>query len=711
MPTTAELLEPEPQNVNFKDVPLISTSLADSPELAADADSSEAGARSVDFKGVVERLCHGQCLLLSLVRHADEKLEQLLLLQSDELQSKRRSLQSSSRPTHNELIQLDPPTPTPRSLNDECVPLEPVVQDPKCSRSPARRPTMESEIDAQSGAGGSATVVGCLDSSSCHLSEWHPLATSPEARCGVDVDDLPGLNSKSRSVDWKAPAPPSMEPLPKVSESGPEERPMSPTSASSEHETGDLWSRLTKSVHDETQRTGSSNGWQSAKGSCRASYQETCEILKIASLENLHIHQAREQNSILTRIALHHRFDIAISFVVALNALLLGLQVHDQAVNPGRDNHIFEIFEYVFTGVFTCELMLRVMGLRHMICWKAHRVWTVIDAALVMSGLLDVLVEVTVARNDSTGKHDNTDLARQSSSIGKVITVMRMARFLRVLRLVRFFTRVRIMVTMIIGSLAALFWLFALLTIVMYLFGVILTHGATDWRLSSGDGNDHVHTEVVRSFGSVSKTMYTLFTCVTSGLDWGKAAAIVKVFGDFYYAVFLFFIFFILFSVLNIVTGFFVDAAIRQADGDRSLRMQQDEIAKRALLDDLRDLLLRLDKDGDGLISEREWFSSIEDPPVKSLFSRLDIPLRDANGLFEVFDVDGDGNVSIAELVEGVENMACIAQSLHVLHIKNMTERTQTSVKVIERAFKFLMNRYPYLTEVRESDGRTREIS
>merc|ERR1712151_865431 len=189
--------------------------------------------------------------------------------------------------------------------------------------------------------------------------------------------------------------------------------------------------------------------------------------------------------------------------------------------------------------------------------------------------------------------------------------IARMARIARALRMIRFLSRIRIMAVMIVGSMNSLFWLFVLLAGVMYVFAIIITSGATDWRKPEEYVEppwEHKHWVLMEKYyGSVLRTVYTLFMAMTGGISWGEPADVLEVAGIVYWALYTYFIFFTFFSILNIVTGVFVDSAIQKADGDRAMILQKAYTERKSIQEQLTLLLNNMDEDNSGFLTLEEW--------------------------------------------------------------------------------------------------------
>merc|ERR1712217_808078 len=98
--------------------------------------------------------------------------------------------------------------------------------------------------------------------------------------------------------------------------------------------------------------------------------------------------------------------------------------------------------------------------------------------------------------------------------------------------------------------------------------------------------------------------MYSLFKSMTGGRNWGECANLISGAGWAYSGAVVVYIFIMLFSVLNIITGVFVDGAVEMAKRDRQLMVEKQAKAREAYAVHLLHLLQDMDRSGDGVISE-----------------------------------------------------------------------------------------------------------
>jgi len=282
----------------------------------------------------------------------------------------------------------------------------------------------------------------------------------------------------------------------------------------------------------------------------------------------------------------------------------------------------------------------------------------------------------------------------QSASMAKVVKMLRIARLMRILRMVRFLAPIRIMATMIVGSMVSLLWLFILIFAVMYVFAIVLTQGATDSLRPANNSplSSNRAGKIKGSFGDVPVSMYTLFMSMTGGVSWGEPGKAAEDLGWVYFCIFLFFMFFTTFSVLNIVTGVFVDGAIQHANSDRSLQAQKALEIKEQYAQALMELLDEIDTDGSGFISREEWDEAIKDDHIVALMEGLQIDARSTETLFQVLDTQNTSYVEIREFVDGMMRLKGMAKGIdiHVVlsNVKTLNAKASATLRLLETLIK-----------------------
>lgn len=169
---------------------------------------------------------------------------------------------------------------------------------------------------------------------------------------------------------------------------------------------------------------------------------------------------------------------------------------------------------------------------------------------------------------------------------------------------------------------------------------------------SLDSANSHVQ-QVHLMYGSVERTMMTLFLTISGGLEWREAAQPIARLSWIYGTVWVAYIAFMIFGMLNVLTGIFVDAAIQAMMNDRDNLIQTQLEERNSLINTIRDVFLASDVDNSGFISQREFSELLKNAELTTYLEAIGIDSSEARGLFRLLDDDNSGKVSIDEFVSG----------------------------------------------------------
>jgi len=372
--------------------------------------------------------------------------------------------------------------------------------------------------------------------------------------------------------------------------------------------------------------------------------------------------RSRTEKTCVGRLVMHPLFDYVISVVVICSTLLVGAQVHYEAMT-GEEYEPFFICEYTFVGIFIVELAIRIYA-EGKSFWTDREVrsWNLFDTFLVLLSVLDIGIGL-VFHGDK--------LPWPGASTAKVLKVIRMARTMRLLRMLRFLGELRVMAKMIVSSLLSLFWLMTLLLALIYVVAIVLTQGVTDYLQ---EAEPPIISGVVHDkYGSLFKTMWTLFKAMSGGVSWGEVSDPLQRVGTAYFVAFGIYIFFALFSVLNIVTGVFVDGAIELAKRDRDMIVQKQHQSKAAYTHHMQVLLQELDANGDGIITREEFDFAMNQPEIQDYMEALHLDADVCKLLFRLLEEAGAGAVDIDDFMDGMRRLSGEAKSadIHMMMLQN----------------------------------------
>jgi voltage-gated sodium channel len=238
------------------------------------------------------------------------------------------------------------------------------------------------------------------------------------------------------------------------------------------------------------------------------------------------------------------RFEIAITALIIINALTLGLETSDAVM--ARFGPILHFIDEVVLWVFVIELALRFFVYRQRFF---HDPWRIFD-----------FVIVGIALMPATG----------------ALSVLRALRILRILRLVSMVPSLRRVVGGLIAALPGMGSITVLLTLIFYVFSVIATklygEAFPQW------------------FGTLPASAYSLFQVMTLE-SWSMG--IVRPVMDVFPLAWTFFIPFILcttFTVLNLFIGIIVSAM--QAEHEATAEQERADLheEQKAILAEVRAL-------------------------------------------------------------------------------------------------------------------------
>merc|ERR1719399_1757584 len=108
--------------------------------------------------------------------------------------------------------------------------------------------------------------------------------------------------------------------------------------------------------------------------------------------------------------------------------------------------------------------------------------------------------------------------------------------------------------------------------------------------------------------------------------------------------------------MLNLVTGIFVDSAQTNIREDRDLD----------LVTRVHELFMEADEDHSGVITWEEFKNQLGNPEMVEYFKTIDLDPSEAEHLFDLLDVTGEGKITSEEFVNGCLRMRGPAKAYDV---------------------------------------------
>jgi voltage-gated sodium channel len=387
--------------------------------------------------------------------------------------------------------------------------------------------------------------------------------------------------------------------------------------------------------------------------------------------------------------------DLIIAMCIVANGLTFGLQTEYQAAyTTDTVPVVYGYLEVIFCIIFTTELTVRIG--KHK--WRFYSVvgwkWNVFDSVVVLLQLFDVFSELS---NHSPEYSKNAD-----TSFLRLLRILRLLRVLRLVRLLQFLGDLNAVANAVYGSLKSLFGTCLMLFLLIYVVGIVFCQTSTNHRITMKDVEmtpdaEKLLEELRLWWGSLPRSMLSLYESILGGLDWNEAVVPITGVNVFFGFLFLFYIAFVLLAMMNVITGIFVDSAIKQA---QALKDREFTCHTRSLFKQYE----RIAEDG---LTKEQFAQCMLDPGMQKYMEDLNIERNDAITLFDFIDDDHSGTVNPQELVNGLVKLRAGAKFIDIMEMLHEVEQHKgLTMTLVGRIEDFVTGVQDSLQEVRASVDR-----
>eukprot|EP00747_Dinoflagellata_sp_TGD_P103453 gnl/TRDRNA2_/TRDRNA2_168967_c0_seq1.p1 gnl/TRDRNA2_/TRDRNA2_168967_c0~~gnl/TRDRNA2_/TRDRNA2_168967_c0_seq1.p1 ORF type:complete len:443 (-),score=83.23 gnl/TRDRNA2_/TRDRNA2_168967_c0_seq1:80-1408(-) len=322
------------------------------------------------------------------------------------------------------------------------------------------------------------------------------------------------------------------------------------------------------------------------------------------------------------------KFEAVSTIVIVFNATFMAYVANYDIANLNEEPTSFMRSAELFFAIFFCtELILKLIVHGRYFFYNDQMKWNMFDLFLVSLAVYD---QIMVLISIESGAANMTFM--------RTLRMMKMAKMLRVARVLKSFKDLRVMLMCIAGSLMSLFWCFVMLGFVLFMFSLFFVQGFTALLQSENASTltDFDIAEILRMYGSLEAAVITLFQHVTGGPSWDISYDLIKLSGPLYAAGFVFYLGFFNFAVFNILTGLFVEQAMKCAEPDNEelvLEQRKQELHDRVIMEEL---CRGMDVDGSGTITFVKFDRFIKSPRGRHLLKLQGLDVEDAETFFKV---------------------------------------------------------------------------
>eukprot|EP00435_Cladocopium_sp_Y103_P027573 s3410_g6.t2 len=367
-------------------------------------------------------------------------------------------------------------------------------------------------------------------------------------------------------------------------------------------------------------------------------------------------------------------FSYTITLLILLHVILLGVEVDLSAAVALEDMPSwFSTFNAVSVTCFVIELILKFVALGCTGFWYgSDAYWNIFDFVVIAVSVVDVVLDFWAR------------LLSPSMSTGqlRLLRSIRFARALRSIRIVRLFRYIgalRTLALSILSTMVSLFWTLALLIIIFYSFGVVLTQLVVEHCrfLGMDSGADkvapmsHCPGQLRKYWENVPESMLTLFMAISQGLNWEDAMEPLREVSALAVVLVILYVVITVFAILNVVTGVFLNTAIESAGADKDVATIRQVHAKAQQVEALQQIFREINRENDNEVN-------FED--VRNAMSSGELTL------FMLLDSEHKGLIDLDEFVSGCMQLHGPAKSMQMAKMSYENKLTRQALQSLKKA-------------------------
>lgn len=365
-------------------------------------------------------------------------------------------------------------------------------------------------------------------------------------------------------------------------------------------------------------------------------------------------------------------FEAIVCTVISLNCAFMVFAADKEIQSPGSTVHAVLVGDWVFQIFYTVELLVKLVVHRQWFFWNDAWKRNIFDVVLVTTGFISLCFDGGV-----------------TGSFMRVFRLLKFGKAIRAIRLLSQMEQLRAFLVCLQGSFSSLFWslvmLFTVYALVsLLLMQIVVTHLAETGESIDGSSFDEL-------YGSVGRSVLTLYKASTGGDDWSVAYQVIERTGQLGAFFYLCFIAFVQFALINIITGIFVESAMSTLSPDFEARAREQDEKEKDNARKLKNLCIHVDADCSGKLTREQFEDGLRRNHIPLLLTLLGLSRHHVLEFFNCMaEVSDDGQVEIDSFVNGCMLLKGAAtnfdlQKLHAEFKASQTRNNEFMAEILAR--------------------------
>lgn len=213
-----------------------------------------------------------------------------------------------------------------------------------------------------------------------------------------------------------------------------------------------------------------------------------------------------------------------------------------------------------------------------------------------------------------------------------------------------------------------------------FVLSIVLTH-LIGKHLGVQTDSSEIEELFQAQFGSVARTLFTLFELTTAD-DWQRIAMPLVQQNPFWRLFFVSFIVFVSWTMLSLLTAVASETMISATSGKKRDEALYSELQRQGFIAFIVRIFNAADEDGNGVLDKDEFMKLMNEDSMQQTLQMHSIQLdtRNLEKLWDLFDIDESGELTIDELVTGFSMLQEDLATKHVANIGYALKRFSASI-------------------------------